>query len=78
MRDWDPIGVSGIPEAQDEYDSYVGAIYRLLTAASTEEEIYSQLIKIQTRTMEVPVHDQSHLRHVANKLVQLDVSLVNK
>ncbi len=25
VHDWDPVGVGGVPEAQDEYDSYVGA-----------------------------------------------------
>jgi hypothetical protein len=29
LRDWDPIGVNDVPEAQDEYDSYVGGVYRL-------------------------------------------------
>jgi hypothetical protein len=27
LRDWDPIGVQDVPEAQDEYDSYVGGVY---------------------------------------------------
>jgi hypothetical protein len=26
MERWDPIGVNGIPEAQDEYDSYIGGV----------------------------------------------------
>jgi len=26
MRDWDPIGVSRVPEAADEYDRYVGKV----------------------------------------------------
>jgi len=30
LKEWDPIGVSHIPEAQDEYDRYVGGVYRLL------------------------------------------------
>ena len=30
MPEWDPIGVADIPEAQDEYDSYIPGIYRLL------------------------------------------------
>ena len=30
LRDWDPIGVADIVEAQDEYDSYVGKIYGML------------------------------------------------
>ena len=30
LREWDPIGVGDIPEAQDEYDSYVGQVHGLL------------------------------------------------
>jgi hypothetical protein len=30
MREWDPIGVSGVPEAADEYDRYVGTVYVML------------------------------------------------
>jgi len=30
MREWDPIGVSDIPEAADEYDSYICAVHGLL------------------------------------------------
>jgi hypothetical protein len=30
MTEWDPIGVNGIPEAADEYDSYVGTVYVML------------------------------------------------
>jgi hypothetical protein len=30
MREWDPIGVAGIPEAHDEYDRYVGEVYAML------------------------------------------------
>jgi hypothetical protein len=33
MREWDPIGVSGIPEAADEYDSDLGTIYLMLLDA---------------------------------------------
>ena len=30
LRDWDPIGVSGIPEAADEYDTYANRAYVML------------------------------------------------
>ena len=30
MEEWDPIGVKGIPEAADEYDSYRGAVAGML------------------------------------------------
>ncbi|HEY1756822.1 MAG TPA: hypothetical protein VGG72_15730 [Bryobacteraceae bacterium] len=30
LKEWDPIGVGEVPEAQDEYDSYVPDTYELL------------------------------------------------
>ncbi len=30
MQDWDPCYVRDAPEAQDEYDTYVSQLYRML------------------------------------------------
>jgi hypothetical protein len=30
METWDPIGVRDVPQAQDEYDAYVGKVYVML------------------------------------------------
>lgn len=30
MREWDPIGVAGVPEAADEYDTYAAKAYVML------------------------------------------------
>jgi hypothetical protein len=30
LREWDPIGVADIPEAADEYDSYISQVHALL------------------------------------------------
>ncbi|WP_352727156.1 hypothetical protein [Mesorhizobium australicum] len=30
LRDWDPIGISGIPEAKDEYDDYADVVLGML------------------------------------------------
>ena len=40
---WDPIGVRDMPEAQDEYDSYLGEIFQLLTTGGTDEQIADYL-----------------------------------
>lgn len=32
MDVWDPIGVKDEPNAQDEYDSYLGGVYELLVS----------------------------------------------
>jgi hypothetical protein len=40
---WDPIGVRDEPHAQDEYDSYIGDIYEMLTKGAGDEKITDYL-----------------------------------
>ena len=51
MTNWDPIGVSDVPEAQDEYDSYVPEFVALLTRDASDGEIAHALYRIETVTM---------------------------
>jgi hypothetical protein len=41
---WDPIGISDEPNAQDEYDGYIGRIFELLTTGGRDEEIIEYLL----------------------------------
>lgn len=75
LQDWDPIGINDVPEAQDEYDSYVGGVYRLLTSGASEDAIIKHLDKIGSDTMGMPVANREGLRGVARKLIKLNVSL---
>ena len=75
LRDWDPIGVSEVPEAQDEYDSYVGGVYRLLASRASEDEIIEHLYRIESDTMGMPAADREGLKAMARKLIKLNVSL---
>ena len=43
MEGWDPIGVAEIPEAADEYDTYVGAVGRMLREGRSADEIHAYL-----------------------------------
>jgi hypothetical protein len=43
MEKWDPIGVSGFPEAADEYDAYLGQIARRLREGVSAEVLGSFL-----------------------------------
>ena len=74
LHQWDPIGVSDIPEAQDEYDSYVGGIYRLLASGASEHQIIERLYNIETVGMGLP-SNRAGLKNVAEKLAKLAVSL---
>jgi hypothetical protein len=46
---WDPIGVSDEPNAQDEYDGYVGRAFELLTTGGSDKEIVEYLLWITGR-----------------------------
>lgn len=68
MREWDPIGVSDVPEAQDEYDSYVPEFVALLARNATEEEIAKALHRIETVAMGMNGAPIDALQLVARKL----------
>lgn len=77
LRDWDPIGVSDVEEAQDEYDSYIGGVYRILASGGSEDDIIKYLwhaeIDLGLGGDETRVRNQ--LRLVAQRLIGLDVKL---
>jgi len=74
LHDWDPIGVNDVPEAQDEYDSYVADVYRLLASRCSADQMTDHLLRLESEAMGL-VPDRKRLRAVANKLIALDVSL---
>ena len=75
LRDWDPIHVQTVPEAQDEYDGYVGAIYRLLANGATAEAIADHLASVERESMGFVTTAATRLP-VARTLKQLDVRLM--
>jgi hypothetical protein len=78
MSDWDPIGVRDVPEAQDEYDGYVGGVYRLLASRAEAERIAAHLTYVETTMMglaSIPPHQRLA---VAERLRAIDVSLYSK
>ena len=71
-RDWDPIGVYGnAPE--DEYDSYIGGIYRLLSSAPSRETVAQTLVKIEKECMGYDQAREEPLLPVADKLLAIDI-----
>jgi hypothetical protein len=43
LNTWDPIGVKDEPNAQDEYDGYIGRLYELLTSNGSDAELTEYL-----------------------------------
>jgi hypothetical protein len=74
LRDWDPIGIADVREAQDEYDSYIGGVYHLLASGADETRIASHLSAVQTEMMGLPKQAVS-LMDVARRLREIDLSM---
>ena len=51
MNEWDPIGVRDIPEAADEYDSYLGDVYRLVVQSASASKIAEYLRYVEVEQM---------------------------
>ncbi|GGY20405.1 hypothetical protein GCM10011289_25020 [Paludibacterium paludis] len=70
MRDWDPIGVQAIPEAEDEYDSYVPTLYSMLISRKPVSEVFEYLAWLETEHMGLTV-DRQRTLSIAEKLIDL-------
>lgn len=72
--EWDPIGISQDSEwPDDEYDSYIAPVYRILTGTRSQDDIINCLHRIERDTIGVACDDPESLRPVAKKLLELDL-----
>jgi hypothetical protein len=76
LHDWDPIGVQDFPSAQDEYDSYVGGVYRLLADGALPRTVAEHLARIEGEQMGLPSSADRRVP-VATKLCALNVKIAN-
>ena len=73
-RDWDPIGLGDVlPE--DEYDSYIAPVYRILAGSRSELELVDLLFRTERDAIGVSCESAEQLRPIARRLLQLDVKL---
>ncbi len=70
LKDWDPIGVSDIPEAFDEYDSYVDGICNLIRESADSHKIRQHLSQIKSVSMGLSTPNPQ-IDEVVGKLVAL-------
>ena len=48
---WDPIGVRDEPNAQDEYDHYLGDVFEMLTTGAPDDELKKYLNWVSAERM---------------------------
>jgi len=78
LHDWDPIGIADDPGARDEYDSYVGGVYRVLATGGSLAEIEAHLRDIEIHMMgydETTREADVARATAARRLAALDVRL---
>jgi hypothetical protein len=51
LRVWDPVGIADQDEAQDEYDAYVGQVYKRLVRDEPEDALFEYLWWLETECM---------------------------
>lgn len=70
LFEWDPIGIQNELGAQDEYDSYVNGIYRLVVGKNEEEKILDHLYLLHTEVIGLET-TREELMPVVKKLAAL-------
>lgn len=70
LKEWDLIGVSEFPGAQDEYDAYVLGVSKMICLGQSVEQLYTHLHWIECERMGLDGND-IRTRNIAIKLAQL-------
>jgi hypothetical protein len=71
ITEWDPIGVNTHPEARNEYDSYIGKIYRLLMGGADKVKMSDHLRRLEQDSMGSSGRDDERRDRVAEMLLTL-------
>jgi hypothetical protein len=72
-REWRPIPAPDLPE--EEYDSYIAPVYRILVGSRSEQELIECLFRLESNEIGIACESAEQLRPVARKLLELNVSL---
>ena len=70
LKEWDPVGVADVPQAQDEYDSYVGQIYAMLIRHEARHALVDHLWQVETVHMGL-AGNRRHTEAIADRLLRL-------
>lgn len=73
-HDWNPIGLGDVL-AEDEYDSYITPVYRILAGSRSEQGMIECLFHLERDIIGLPCESAEQLRPVARRLLELDVRL---
>lgn len=71
LRDWDPIGVADVPEAQDEYRGYCRGVYDVAVRTRSARAVAEHLVRVERDGMGFSEASVDRLLPVAQKILDL-------
>lgn len=71
-EDWDPLGLRGVAPS-DEYDSYIGGVYRLLASGASCAEVADHLAQLERAPLGYSEATAARNMAAAKKLCELDI-----
>jgi hypothetical protein len=74
---WDPIGVSDVPQARDEYYSYLPGVFSRLIDNSKDHEIAAYLTKVEEGSMGMTPNKEKALQ-IARMLIEAKEWIVDE
>ena len=75
LQEWDPIGVNGVPEAADEYNSYLPVVFNKAMNNESAEAIANYLKEIEMERMSLNCNMQKN-KEIALKIINKKMSTV--
>ena len=73
FEDWNPLGLDDLPS--DEYDGYVGGVYRLLASGASYEQVAEHLAEVERDAFGSPGATATRNLAAAKRLCELDFRL---
>ena len=70
VKVWDRLAIKDEPQAQDEYDSYIGGVFHLLVKRGSVKEIEDYLSKVIEEQIEININPQKDSTHEAAKALR--------
>jgi hypothetical protein len=74
--EWDPLKIRN-RDPEDEYDSYIAPIYRLLVTKAPREAVAHELCKIEHEQFGINNVEEEALLPVADLLLEINVSITS-
>jgi hypothetical protein len=71
-EDWDPLGLRGVVPL-DEYNSYIGGVYRLLASGASCEQVAEHLAELERGPFGYAEATAARNMAAARKLCELDL-----